>query len=466
MRTWKKIAIIAGVVILLLAMVGFTVHQSRKNVVTVQTGKAQRLDLASVVSASGEIKPKTYVNIGANAFGKIIKLHVKEGDRVKKGQLLAQLENVQSAADVNATQASLDVAGTDAVAADAGMRTAMADLSRAKADAERTKLDWDRAQGLYQEALIAKSEYDNRKNAWETAQAGLAQAQARLAQMKAQKDSADRRISQSRANLTRVADVLRKTTYAAPFDGMITNLPVREGETVVIGIQNSPGSTLMSIADMSVITAEVKVDETDIVNVKLGQPAEVTIDAIPKKSFKGLVTEIGNNAIVRSTGLATSQQTTASQEAKDFKVVVTLQEPPENLRPGLSATAKITTAVRTHVLTIPIQALTVRQQTDLQPENAGKGSVQAAAPRNEAATAKDRDREEIQGVFVIRNRKAEFVPVDTGITGTTDIEVLKGLKDGDEIVTGSYKVLRTMRPGAGVKVDNTAPKKKEEAEGS
>jgi HlyD family secretion protein len=465
MKTWKKIAIIAGVVILLLAIVGFTVHQSHKNVVTVQTGKAQRLDLASVVSASGEIKPKTYVNIGANAFGKITKLYVKEGDRVKKGQLLAQLENVQSAADVSATQASLDVAGTDAVAADASMRTAMADLNRAKADAERTKLDWDRAQGLYQEALIAKSEYDNRKNAWETAQAGLAQAQARLAQMKAQKDSADRRISQSRANLTRVSDVLRKTTYAAPFDGMITNLPVREGETVVIGIQNSPGSTLMSIADMSVITAEVKVDETDIVNVKLGQPAEVTIDAIPKKSFKGLVTEIGNNAIVRSTGLATTQQTTASQEAKDFKVVVTLQEPPENLRPGLSATAKVTTAVRNHALTIPIQALTVRQQTDLQAENDGKGSVQAAAPQNEASKAKDRDKEEIQGVFIVRNRKAEFMPVETGITGTTDIEVLKGLKEGDEIVTGSYKVLRTMRPGAGVKVDNTAPKK-EEGEGS
>jgi HlyD family secretion protein len=465
MRTWKKITIIAGVVILLLAIVGFTVHQSRKNVVTVQTGKAQRLDLASVVSASGEIKPKTYVNIGANAFGKITKLYVKEGDRVRKGQLLAQLENVQSAADVNATQASLDVAGTDAVAADAGMRTAMADLNRAKSDAERTKLDWDRAQGLYQEALIARSEYDNRKNAWEAAQAGLAQAQARLAQMKAQKDSADRRISQSRANLTRVSDVLRKTTYAAPFDGMITNLPVREGETVVIGIQNSPGSTLMSIADMSVITAEVKVDETDIVNVKLGQPAEVTIDAIPKKNFKGVVTEIGNNAIVRSTGLATSQQTSASQEAKDFKVVVTLQQPPENLRPGLSATAKITTAVRNNVLTIPIQALTVRVQAELQPENDRKGSVEAAAPQNEGAKAKDREKEEIQGVFVIRNRKAEFMPVDTGITGTTDIEVLKGLKDGDEIVTGSYKVLRTMRPGVGVKVDNTVPKK-EEAEGS
>jgi HlyD family secretion protein len=163
--------------------------------------------------------------------------------------------------------------------------------------------------------------------------------------------------------------------------------------------------------------------------------------------------------------LATTQQTSASQEAKDFKVVVTLEAPPENLRPGLSATAKITTAVRNNVLTIPIQALTVRSQADLQPESDRKGSVQAAAPRNETAKTKDRDKEEIQGVFVIRNRKAEFMPVDTGITGTTDIEVLKGLKDGDEIVTGSYKVLRTMRSGAGVKVDNTVPKK-EEAEGS
>src|SRR6266567_630975 len=331
MRTWKKIAIGGGVAVLVAAGVSISVYESRKDIVTVQTARAQRLDLVSIVSASGEIKPKTYVNIGANAFGKITKLYVKEGDRVRRGQLLAQLENVQSAADVSATQASLDVAGTDAVAADAGMRTAMADLNRARADAERTKLDWDRAQGLYQEALIAKSEYDNRKNAWETAQAGLAQAQARVAQMKAQKDSADRRISQNRANLTRVSDVLRKTTYAAPFDGMITNLPVREGETVVIGIQNSPGSTLMSIADMSVITAEVKVDETDIVNVTMGQPAEVSIDAIPKKTFKAVVTEIGNNAIVRSTGVSTSQQTSASQEAKDFKVVVTLQDPPEDL---------------------------------------------------------------------------------------------------------------------------------------
>ena len=222
------------------------------------------------MSASGEIKPKTYVNIGANAFGKITRLYVKEGDRVKKGQLLAQLENVQSSADVNATQASLEAPRPMRSPPTAAMNTSMADLNRAQSDYERAKLDWTRAQGLYKDALIAKSEYDSQKAACQTAQAGLAQAQARVAQAKAQKDSADRHITQNRANLTHAADVLQKTTYAAPYDGMITNLPVREGETVVIGIQNSPGSTLMTLADMSVITAEVRVDETDIVNVQTG----------------------------------------------------------------------------------------------------------------------------------------------------------------------------------------------------
>lgn len=462
MSTGKKILIGSGVAIVVMAIAGFSVYQSRKGVVTIQTGKAEHQDLASIVSASGEIRPKTYVNIGANAFGKITRLYVKEGDRVKKGQLLAQLENVQSSADMNASQASLDAAQTDSVAAGAALNTSAADLNRAQSDYERAQLDWTRAQGLYKDALIAKSEYDSQKAAWQTAQAGLAQAQARVAQAKAQKDSAERHIAQNRANLTHATDVLQKTTYAAPYDGMITNLPVREGETVVIGIQNSPGSTLMTLADMSVITAEVKVDETDIVNVRLGQPAEVTIDAIPKKFFKAVVTEIGNNAIVRSTGVSTSQQTSASQEAKDFKVVVTLQDPPENLRPGLSATAKVTTAKRSGVLTIPIQALTVRSRADLKSAGEENASVQAAAPQAEASNLPKADKEEIQGVFVVRDRKALFLPVQTGITGTTDIEVLSGLKPGDEIVTGSYKVLRTMRPGTSVKVDNTAPKKEEQ----
>jgi len=459
MKTWKKAAIGVGAILLLAAIVGFTVYQSRKNVVTVQTGKAQVEDLAAVVSGSGEIKPKTYVNVSANAFGKITRLFVREGDHVKKGQLLAQLENVQSSADVAATRASLEAARTDAIAAAAALKTAQANLARSQADDDRAKLDWVRAQGLYKDALIAKADYDAKKAAWEAAEAGIAQSQAQIAQSRAQLDSAQGRITQNQANLRRVTDVLDKTYYFAPYDGLVTNLPVREGETVVIGIQNSPGSTLMTIANMSIITAEVKVDETDIVNVQLGQPAEVTIDAIPNQSFKGIVTEIGNNAVVRSTGVSTSQQTIASEEAKDFKVVVTLSKPPDNLRPGLSTTAKITTATRQNALAIPIQALTVRRASELQESKPGKGSVQAASL---PLAGNSDDKKEIQGVFVIRNRRAVFVPVETGISGTTDIEVLKGLQKGDEIVTGSYKVLRTLRNGASVRIDNSVPKKLDE----
>src|SRR5208283_1341777 len=223
-------------------------------------------------------------------------------------------------------------------------------------------------------------------------------------------------------------------------------------------------------ADMSVITAEVKVDETDIVNVRLGQPAEVTIDAIPHKIFHGTVSEIGDNAIVRSTGVATSQQTSASEEAKDFKVVVTVNDPPQDLRPGLSTTAKITTAARGNVLAIPIQSLSVRTKAQLELEKAAPGSVHAAGPAPKETASKDKnnnnkdqkDKEDVQGVFVIRNKKAEFVPVDTGIAGTSDIEVVKGLKEGDEVITGSYKILRTLRSGSGVKIDNSVPKKEDE----
>ena len=463
MKAWKKVAIGVGAVVLLVIIVAFTVHQSGKNVVTVQTGKTQRQDLATVVSASGEIKPKTYVNIGANAFGKITHLYVKEGDHVKRGQLLAQLENVQSSADVNANEASLQAAQTDSLAAEAGLNTAQADLLRAQADYDRNKLDWSRAQSLFKDGLISKSDFDSRRNAWATADAGLTQATARVAQAKAQNDSAGRHIAQAKATLTHYTDLLQKTTYPAPFDGVITNLPVREGETVVIGIQNAQGSTLMTIADMSVITAEVKVDETDIVNVKLGQPADVTIDAIPKKIFHGKVTEIGNNAIVRSSGLSTSQQTTASEEAKDFKVVVTLSDAPQDLRPGLSTTAKVTTATRSNALSIPIQALTLRTKDQIDAQNNPPGSVHAAEPAAKDVSSKNKRDDEVQGVFVIRNKKAMFIPVATGITGTTDIEVFDGLKEGDEVITGSYKVLRTLRPGSSVKVDNKAPKKEDES---
>ncbi len=459
MKNWKKIALIVGGIVVLLAIVGFSVEQSRKGVVTVQTGKVVREDITSVVTASGEIKPKVQVNIGSLAQAKITHLYVKEGDRVKKGQMLATLDNVQPAADVSANDSAFNAARTDAVAANAAVNTAIADQNQAQAELERAKLDYDRNKALYDSQLISKADFDTKKAAFETATAQLGQAKAKLAQARAQQDSAQGRVKQNAAMVRHATDVLSKTEYAAPFDGVITNVPVREGETVVPGIQNSPGSTLMTIADMSVITAEVKVDETDIVNVQLGQPAEVTIDAIPKQTFKGTVTEIGRNAVLRSTGVSTAQATSSGQEAKDFKVVVALQDPPPNLLPGLSATARITTATRTSALAIPIQALTIRQRGELEPEKKGNAKADQAG-----TVVNPKDKEELQGVFVISNKKdAVFVPVTTGISGTTDIEVTQGLKQGDEIVTGSYKVLRTLRNGASVKIDNAAAPKKEES---
>jgi HlyD family secretion protein len=453
----KKIALIIGVILLLGAIVGFTVNQSQKNVVTVQTGKVVTQDISSQVTASGQIKPKTLVNVGANAMGRIVRLFVKEGDKVKKGQILAQLENVQSSADVEMTRATLSSAQTDAVAAEAALNTAQAQLRSSTADFSRAKLDYERAQGLFKDQLISKADFDTKKAAYEVADAVHAQDVARVAQARANVDSAHGRVGQARAQLTRMSDILSKTTYAAPFDGTVTNLPVHEGETVVMGIQNAPGSTLMTVANMGVITAEVQVDETDIVNVKIDQPAEVTIDAIPNQTFKGKVSEIGDNAIIRSTGVSTSQSLAGSQEAKDFKVVITLIDPPANLRPGLSATAKITTGTAHNVLAIPIQALTMRDKNDLEAQTSKARPVDKTAP---AAPSAKKENSDVQGVFVVKNNnKVEFHKVETGLTGTTEIQVKSGLTENDIIITGSYKVLKTIRNGAGVKVDNSLANK-------
>jgi HlyD family secretion protein len=229
----------------------------------------------------------------------------------------------------------------------------------------------------------------------------------------------------------------------------VTYLPVRVGETVVPGVQNSAASTIMTIADMSIVTSEVKVDETDIVNVKVGQPAEITVDAIPGKTFTGHVIEIGNTAILRSSGLAASTSSTSSQEAKDFKVVVAMDNPPDEIRPGLSSTSKITTATRKTVVGIPLQAMTSRTKGDLLPDK--------DKPLNPTPAQIQANKHEYQGVFVIANNKAEFRTLQTGIASSTDIEVTDGLKDGDQIVTGSYQVIRTLKNGAVVKIDNKAP---------
>jgi HlyD family secretion protein len=467
-RKGKTILIISAVVLLAIGVYASTVY-SKRGVVTVQTGQVVREDLVSRVTASGEIKPKNYINIGANAQGLITALLVKEGEHVRKGQLLARLENIQPEAIVNSQKAAVSSAEADSnaseaalKAADENLHTQQAIIDRSKADLERARLDYARAQDLYKDQLMAKQDFDARKAAYDSAVAAVHEQQTRLVQARAQREqqaaqlsAMQRRITQARATLAQYNDILRKFNSYAPLDGVVTNLPVRVGETVVPGIQNSPASTIMTIADMSLITAEVRVDETDIISVKLNQKADISIDAIPNKTFKGHVIDIGDTAIVRSTGLAASQSAVSSQEAKDFKVVIAMDNPPPEIRPGLSCTAKITTATRQRVLGIPIQALTIRQRGDLEPKPKNRSGAQAAT-RPDPAAEKAR-KEEIQGVFVVSGGKAVFHKVETGITGATDIEVLSGLKEGDQIVTGTYQVIRTLKNQAQVKVDNRAP---------
>jgi HlyD family secretion protein len=449
----KKIVLIVVVVLILAGIVTGSILHEQADVTKVATGKAVRQDLIAVVDGTGQIKPKTYVNVGATSFGRITHLYVKEGDHVKAGQLVATVESEQPASAVQAQQATIAASRTDVNSDIAAEKTAEANILEAKADLEQKKLDYGRAQALYNDKLIAKQDFDAKQAAYDMSAATLAQRQAALAQSIAQTASGRGHVDQAVATLRGNAYSLDLTQSRAPFNALVTNVPVREGETVVLGIQNAEGSTLMTLADMSVITAEVKVDETDIVNIAMNQAANVTVDALPGRIFKGHVTEVGDQALLRTTGVATSQSTTGTEEAKDFKVIVTLDNPSDELRPGLSATAKITTANKPDALTIPIQALI---QRDPETEKALAANAGKPLATTDSSTHKT---QLVQGVYVLKEEKkklrAIFVPVTTGITGATDIEVLSGLKAGDEIVTGRYRILRSLKSGTVVKRDNT-----------
>ena len=449
----KKIVIIVLGVLLCAGIVTGTVLQGRSSGTAVTTAKAVRQDLTATVSGTGQIKPKTYVNVGATSFGRITHLYVKEGDHVRKGAVLATVENVQPEATVAAQQATISSSRTDVNSYAAAENTAQANVAEARADLEQKQLDFGRSQQLFNERLIAKQDFDSKKAAYDMSVATLQERQAALAQAGAQTASARGHVAQAVATQRSNFDSLDKTVSRAPFDSLVTNVPVREGETVVIGLQNAGGSTLMSLADMSIITAEVKVDETDIVNVALGQPAEVTVDAFPGRSFRGHVTEVGDQALLRTTGLATSQSVTGTEEAKDFKVVVTLDGAPPELRPGLSASAKITTAERHNVLALPIQALVER-------DPAAEAALfrNHGAPSGDAVSAASRQ-QDTEGVYILvrdgGKLRAKFTPVTTGVSGPTDIEILSGLSEGQEVATGRFKTLRTLKSGVTVKHDTS-----------
>jgi HlyD family secretion protein len=460
MRRWVKILGLLSLLAVLAAGAAAVVALRSPNQVGVESGRVTRRDISQTVTAAGEIKPRSYVNLSSSAFGRILRLAVEEGDDVERGQFLLQIEAVQTEANVESAQSALDAAQADLEGMEASIRSARASLDSTQADQKRIEADYaraqnefGRAQALFEDGLISREEFERQEAALLSAETQVTSAASRLIQVEAQlsqtlnqRDSVTLRMGQQRANLTRARDELDQTTITAPLSGVITYLPVNEGENAIVGVQNQPGTTLMTIADMSVITAEVRVDETDIVSLRLGQPVEIRVDALGERLLEGTVSEIGNSALTASGAPATSSTSVNTDQARDFKVVITLNAPPPELRPGLSCQVRIETASRTDAVVVPIQALTVRE-IDLAevPDFVQDPLVLEHAPGEPELV-------EQEGVFVIENGVARFQPVVTGIVGTTEIEVLAGLEAGTEIATGPYRTLRTLTDETAVRL--------------
>ena len=416
------------------SVVGFSVSRENRKKITVQTGKVEKKSLTQVVTASGEVRPRRYVNVGANVSGRLIDITVIEGERVKKGQMLARVEAERYEAGARQGEA--------------GVAAARAELARAEADLAGAKLTYDRNKRMREEKLVSESAYDQAEAEFKMKAAGVEAAKRRVAQLQAQLDS--------------TKDELYKTTVYSPMDGVVTNLPKEAGEMVIGAVSFSP-TVIMTVADLSVMECEVMVDETDFRNLKLGQEATVKVEALEGLELKGEVTEIGASALVRGSGSQATTQTQASantgNQPKDFKVTITIKDPPQNLRPGLNATADITTATRKDVLAVPVQAVVVREVNKegkvVDPDAMAGGAAREGDTVVQMAREKG---EEKDGVFVVEGEKALFKPVKTGIMGDTDIEITEGIEEGKTIVTGSYKTLRNLKDDARIKAEQKGKK--------
>jgi HlyD family secretion protein len=393
-RRRKGMLIFMAVVLVILAVVILNLNSRREKTVKVTVEKVHKQDLTSSVSASGEVKPKKNINISAQVPGRIIKIGVVEGQEVKAGDFLLKLDSTQYEANADRDRNFI--------------QAAMADLIQAEARQARDKSAYDRQKKLYEEQLISKDQLESVKLEYDVS--------------RAQVNAIRFQIKQAEANLKSTLDNLNKTIFNAPIDGIITSLKVEEGETAIIGTMNNPGTVLMTLADLSIMEVEVQVDETDVVGVKLGQGADVRVDAYPDTVFKGKVTEIGSSALTKVTGSSTTQ------EAKDFKVVVTLENPAQRLKPGLSASADIITAKKNAVLAVPISSLVLRDKPA-------------------AAGDKPGAKKEEEGVYVVENSRVKFRPVEKGISGGMNMEIVSGLKENQEIVTGPYASLRELKDG-------------------
>jgi HlyD family secretion protein len=475
----KKIWIGCCALVALALIVFFSIRATRKEEVLVQTSKVIRKDvLKAQVAASGQIRAKEFVELQTEIAGVITELPVREGDRVKKGDFLLKIDRLQAEAQTTSQSAQYDAAMSEIrgqefqianarqnlASSEASLTSARAELNQAESNLARAESSFNRSQQMSEEGLISREEYEQAQNSRKAAKANHEMSKARVAQIETQVkvstnnieqmgrsfEASQSRLKSSGAQLAQATDNLRKTTISSPLNGVITQLNVEKGERAVPGVLNSPQATLMTIADLSVIQAELKVDETDIVSLALGNAAKIKVDALPDVVLEGEVTEIGNSPI--TTGAA------ATQEAKDFKVIVTLKAPSEKIRPGMSCTGDIITDTRNNVLAIPIQALTIREvEVDkdgnyIEPDLNQQKKTDAVA---KADTSKAKiNKKELEGVFVItKDNRARFRPVKTGITGESEIEVKSNLQEGEVIVSGSFQTLRTLRDGALIKID-------------
>jgi HlyD family secretion protein len=444
----KNILIAVAVVIVAAAVVAANLWYQRKPGVTVTVEPIKSRDLEAIVSASGKIQPKRLVNISADTPGRVVNLAVNEGDRIKKDQFLLQIDPKSLRTRVDSGTASLQAAEGSLDQMRQAVETARAQLDQAQKSAVRQRDLWN--QQLTTRESLEKAEND------------VAVATSSLREREKQVTSQASRINQERAGLESAQYDLSKVRIESPIDGIVTRRNIQEGETAVIGTMNNAGTVLLTLADMSVIQAEVEVDETNIPNVSLGQTAKITIDALPDHTFKGHVSEIGNSPIQSTTTQNSSTQAT------NFKVVVVLDEPIPDVRPGFTCTADITTATRSNVTAVPIPAVAVRElvydannqvvKAPIDPrKRRGPSSVEPVAAAAELKPGETR--KETEGVFVLRaSNKVEFVPIKVGISGDKYFEVTTGLKVGDQVVTGPYNSVRGMTDGDTVKVDTTKAK--------
>ncbi len=422
----RKVLIAVTGAVVLATLVGINLNAKRGQRVEVEAASVARRDVSKVVTASGEIQPKRLVNVSANTIGKVTKLAVVEGQRVQEGDFLLEIDAAPYETQVEQLSAAV--------------RAAEAAVQLEEASLVKAEDDYARAVKLHEGGFMSESELKAAKSSLD-----IARARAR---------SAHEQLTQARASLKRAQHDLRQVQIEAEMSGVITALNVEEGESAIMGTINNPGTVLLTIADLSEMEAEVRVDETEVVHVRIGQTAAVRLDAQPDTTYRGIVTEVGNSALRAQVGLG--------QESVDFKVVIAIQDSIPDIRPGLSASVDIAVAAEKHVLAVPIQCLTVRDPERLARERrrGARGDADAAdtaAADTSAAEDKPRD---IEGVFVVENGVARFRPVRVGIAGQSHFVVLSGLSEGEKVVSGPFKTIGDIRDGQAVKIKQDAERKR------